>query len=709
MTEFYSIYIETGSSPLSGTRNDVEVKLFGSQNTTEYMELTSFDDIPWEKNQNRTFHLGKLNIGDLEAVEFRLKLQNDQKLDPLSESDVTLGPVLLELEKAGIFDGKFDGVLEGDETSDLESLDIDGWGLESFTISDGQKYFDTSELSGEESYLFDVNETKKFDVKETENFPGTVVPIDLVGGSNDIIDGTWFHVLDKGELDINNLRDKLGRIDQEQNTYFVTHGFSRGAGNSWIPENNINISNGERETSRETSLSKAIRQYDPNANILFVDWAEKNYKLDINLEALALNYAEARANLSKITDNIVEYITRYNVNPEKLTFVGHSLGAQIAGLVGQRVEMDRIIGLDPGGVEPFSDFLPDQPNARLSEDDAENVYVIHSETLYGYDWPAGDFDLYLNVTNYQDLGQYGIMIYEQPVPQEQWHDYAIDVAINLFEGTDYAGESKRRNEDGLAELTNLDIETFFDPNSYPTTKNSFYDLLNEKFPQNRALFFDENLQPEVDKSGDDIMRGSENDDSLNSGPGNDKIIGKGGNDTLNSGPGNDKIFGQSGDDYLIGRSGNDILLGGKGDDTLEGGIGRDRLNGGPGNDELIGGGSIDFFIFNTNRLFNEEDLGKDIITDFKVDQDFILLDKSTFDAIESDSSSRKNPGFSRVEEFEVVETDESAASSEAIIVHSTETGNLFYNQNGSASGFGTGGDFATVAPELSSENFILRV
>ena len=83
MTEFYSIYIETGSSPLSGTRNDVEVKLFGSQNTTEYMELTSFDDIPWEKNQNRTFHLGKLNIGDLEAVEFRLKLQNDQKLDPL--------------------------------------------------------------------------------------------------------------------------------------------------------------------------------------------------------------------------------------------------------------------------------------------------------------------------------------------------------------------------------------------------------------------------------------------------------------------------------------------------------------------------------------------------------------------------------------------------------------------------------------------------
>lgn len=39
------------------------------------------------------------------------------------------------------------------------------------------------------------------------------------------------------------------------------------------------------------------------------------------------------------------------------------------------------------------------------------------------------------------------------------------------------------------------------------------------------------------------MRGSENDDFLNSGLGNDKIIGKGGNDIFNSGLGNDKIFG----------------------------------------------------------------------------------------------------------------------------------------------------------------------
>lgn len=57
----------------------------------------------------------------------------------------------------------------------------------------------------------------------------------------------------------------------------------------------------------------------------------------------------------------------------------------------------------------------------------------------------------------------------------------IDVVINLFEGIDYVGELKWRNEDGLVELINLDIEIFFDFNLYFIIKNLFYDLLNEKF------------------------------------------------------------------------------------------------------------------------------------------------------------------------------------------------------------------------------------
>lgn len=55
------------------------------------------------------------------------------------------------------------------------------------------------------------------------------------------------------------------------------------------------------------------------------------------------------------------------------------------------------------------------------------------------------------------------------------------------------------------------------------------------------------------------------------------------------------------------------------------------------------------------------------------------MDKFIFDVIESDLSSRKNLGFSCVEEFEVVEIDESVVSLEVIIVYSIEIGNLFYN------------------------------
>ncbi|NEP46062.1 MAG: hemolysin-type calcium-binding protein, partial [Okeania sp. SIO2H7] len=118
--------------------------------------------------------------------------------------------------------------------------------------------------------------------------------------------------------------------------------------------------------------------------------------------------------------------------------------------------------------------------------------------------------------------------------------------------------------------------------------------------------------------------------------------------------------------------------------------------------------SIDFFIFNTNETFNTDDIGVDTITDFSQGQDFVLLDLSTFAAITSDSSSRTEPGFSVDSEFDVVDTDAAAATSDALIVHSTESGNLYYNPNGATAGFDNGGQFANVLPELTADDFILR-
>nr|WP_287527751.1 calcium-binding protein [Okeania sp. SIO2C2] len=209
------------------------------------------------------------------------------------------------------------------------------------------------------------------------------------------------------------------------------------------------------------------------------------------------------------------------------------------------------------------------------------------------------------------------------------------------------------------------------------------------------------------RRGSDRLTGNGGDDTLIGGVGQDTLNGDRGDDTVNGGPDEDKLFGKSGNDLLIGRPGNDILLGGDGNDTLEGGIGRDRLNGGAGNDQLTGGGSIDRFIFNTNVEFQSEDVGIDVITDFsQTQEDIILLDLRTFTAINSESGA----GFSIASEFAIVTNDQEAATVDGIIVYNSENGQLFYNPNGSQTGFGSGGQFATLTniPSIEAEDFFLR-
>src|SRR5262249_49208151 len=64
------------------------------------------------------------------------------------------------------------------------------------------------------------------------------------------------------------------------------------------------------------------------------------------------------------------------------------------------------------------------------------------------------------------------------------------------------------------------------------------------------------------------------------GSGDDLLIGDGQNNTLNGGAGNDILVGNAGNDTLNGGDGNDILIGGAGADTLKGGNGDDLLIGG---------------------------------------------------------------------------------------------------------------------------------
>jgi Ca2+-binding RTX toxin-like protein len=205
----------------------------------------------------------------------------------------------------------------------------------------------------------------------------------------------------------------------------------------------------------------------------------------------------------------------------------------------------------------------------------------------------------------------------------------------------------------------------------------------------------------------DNLLGNDGDDYLLGGAGNDVVGGQAGNDTVLGNTGDDKVYGNAGDDSLAGGHGFDHLFGGDGKDVLLGGTGGDRLNGGAGNDSLTGGGGKDRFIFNTNESFTPADFGIDNITDFTSGQDLILLDQRSFNGLNSVGGI----GFSVATEFAVVNSEAEVAQSAALIVYNQDSGQLFYNQNSSEAGFGTGGQFAVLDNKavLTSNDFQLRV
>jgi Ca2+-binding RTX toxin-like protein len=268
-------------------------------------------------------------------------------------------------------------------------------------------------------------------------------------------------------------------------------------------------------------------------------------------------------------------------------------------------------------------------------------------------------------------------------------------------------------------------------------------------------------------SGNDRLTGNEGDDVLNGGSGGDRLMGGLGNDLLFGGKGGDLLMGDEGNDTyvvddandvvsetstvateidsvqssisytlganvenltligsadingignslsntitgnaghntLFGNSGSDKLTGNGGNDTLNGGSGSDRLAGGAGDDVLFGGSSSDRFVFDTNAVFAANALGIDQITDFAVGSDKLVLDKTTFAALGSmvDLSS----------EFAVVGSDAAAGDADAMIVYSSGTGNLFYNQDEATGGLGSGAQFASLSgmPTLSAGDFVLQ-
>ncbi len=129
------------------------------------------------------------------------------------------------------------------------------------------------------------------------------------------------------------------------------------------------------------------------------------------------------------------FLQELEVDADKTTLIGHSLGAHVSGIAADTYTYDNltgealntVIGLDPAG--PLFEYGLTNESGRLDPTDAEQVAVLHSSTLLGYDDAMGDLDVYLN---WDDAFQPG----ESSVSGN--HSYPIDLLAHLYQGASYS-------------------------------------------------------------------------------------------------------------------------------------------------------------------------------------------------------------------------------------------------------------------------------
>ncbi|XP_020861515.1 lipase member H isoform X2 [Phascolarctos cinereus] len=163
-----------------------------------------------------------------------------------------------------------------------------------------------------------------------------------------------------------------GSFNATKKTAFIIHGYRpTGSQPVWLSE----------------LVEGLIRVED--INVIVVDW---------NRGATNVVYSVASAHTWRVAEILKETIDQMLVSGASLDniyMIGVSLGAHIAGFVGQMYDgkLGRITGLDPAG--PLFSGKP--RNERLDHTDAQFVDVIHSDTdLLGFKESLGNIDFYPN-------------------------------------------------------------------------------------------------------------------------------------------------------------------------------------------------------------------------------------------------------------------------------------------------------------------------
>ncbi|XP_032049136.1 lipase member H [Aythya fuligula] len=161
-------------------------------------------------------------------------------------------------------------------------------------------------------------------------------------------------------------------LDLTKKTTFIIHGYRpTGSAPVWIP-----------------GLVQLLLSAEA-MNIIVVDW---------NQGATTIIYSTASRNSKKVAEilkKLIDEMLLEGASLDSIHMVGVSLGAHIAGFVGQMFDgnLGRITGLDPAG--PLYRGQP--PSERLDPTDAQFVDVIHSDTDgLGYADTLGHIDFYPN-------------------------------------------------------------------------------------------------------------------------------------------------------------------------------------------------------------------------------------------------------------------------------------------------------------------------
>lgn len=239
--------------------------------------------------------------------------------------------------------------------------------------------------------------------------------------------------------------------------------------------------------------------------------------------------------------------------------------------------------------------------------------------------------------------------------------------------------------------------------------------------------------PITGTSRNDVLTGTAADDILLGLGGNDRLNGDAGNDLLDGGAGSDTMNGGMGDDVYVVDSSRDRVteLGNQGDDTvrtslthyrlgdyvenleyqgsaaftgygnslnnhLAGGAGNDLLGGGLGSDWLIGGGGADTFRFDStlNATTNV-----DTIADFTPGRDRIQLENAVFDAL-------RTTGSLSASNF-LADGNPVAKDRNDFILYDTDSGNLYYDADGSGPISATLFGILAGAPTIRPLDFVI--